>query len=99
MFAAGLRSLLTSEQGLEILGVATTTHEALEMVATARPDVIVVDHDDGEIRQRDFVSLVEEYAGLRVVTVTLDGDDVQLYRRERATQTGIDGLLEAIQRR
>ncbi|MEY2453329.1 MAG: hypothetical protein QOD92_2903 [Acidimicrobiaceae bacterium] len=46
-FLVASRSLLTSE-GIEVVGVASTTGEALSCVRTLRPDAALVDVDLGE---------------------------------------------------
>lgn len=43
MLRAGLRALLDAEEGLEVVGEAGTGEEAVELAATLRPDVIVMD--------------------------------------------------------
>lgn len=39
----GLRQILQSESGIQVIGEATTAAEALELARTLRPDVIVMD--------------------------------------------------------
>ncbi|PKO06106.1 MAG: hypothetical protein CVU41_08310 [Chloroflexi bacterium HGW-Chloroflexi-3] len=40
---AGLRSLLNADPGLEVVGEATNSKEALSLVNQLRPDVVVLD--------------------------------------------------------
>lgn len=98
LFAEGLRSLLSAELDLDIIGVAAATDEAVRIIGQSQVDVVIVDRNDRNIRGRDFLSLLNDYHNLRVITVTLADNQVHLYRREQAAQAGIDGLIEAIER-
>lgn len=89
--------MLTCHAGFEIVGVVADAPVALRYIAESPPDVVIVD-DDGTIRGTDFVSLLDDNHDLRVVVVTLADDRVYLYRREQSTQSGVDGLIEAIRR-
>lgn len=97
LFAQGVRSLLAGQATFEIVDVVTDTSEALRRIVESPPDVVIVDND-GDIRSAEFVALLDTYHDLRVVVVRLSDERVHLYRREQSTQTGIDGLIEAIQR-
>lgn len=97
LFAEGVRSLLAGHAGLEIVGAVADAPEAVQHITESPPDVVIVD-DDGNIRGTDFVALLDDNHDLRVVVVTLADDRVHLYRREQSTQSGVDGLIEAIQR-
>lgn len=97
LFAEGVRSLLAGHAGFDIVGVVADAQAALRYITESPPDVVIVD-EDGTIRGPDFVSLLDDNHDLRVVVVTLADDRVHLYRREQATQSGVDGLIEAIQR-
>lgn len=43
LFRDGLAMLIESQQDLELVGLAATGREAIELAATARPDVVVMD--------------------------------------------------------
>ena len=43
MLRAGLRALLDAEEGLEVVGEAGTGEQAVELAASLRPDVVVMD--------------------------------------------------------
>ena len=45
IFREGLRLLLGSVEGIEVVGEAATTEDAVALAATSRPDVVVLDID------------------------------------------------------
>ena len=40
---AGLRSLLSADSGMEVIGEATTSQEAIALVDQLKPDVLILD--------------------------------------------------------
>jgi DNA-binding NarL/FixJ family response regulator len=69
----GLRLLLGSADDLEVVGEAATQHETFELVASARPDVLLLDltlpDGDGLPLLRTLRSL---HPTLRVIILTMD---------------------------
>ena len=69
----GLRLVLGGDKGFEVVGDATTHEEAFELVATTRPDVLLLDltfpEGDGLPLLR---ALRSRYPSLRVIILTMD---------------------------
>ena len=57
----GLLALLGTDPGLEVIGQAGDGDEALALVRTSRPDVLLL---DVRMPRRDGLSIVKEVAGL-----------------------------------
>jgi DNA-binding NarL/FixJ family response regulator len=69
-FLAVARASLERD-GLEVVGTATTTADALEKVGTLRPDVVLVDIALGAESGFDLTrQLVKRYPDLRVVLIS-----------------------------
>lgn len=99
----GLRALLGTQPGIEIVGVARDGREALELVETVRPDAVVMDARmptmDGLAATRAIKELWPE---VRVIVLTMYAS-----LQAAAFASGADGfvikgclpdeLLEAIQ--
>lgn len=87
----GLVMLLGTEDDMEIVGEATNGREALAVVATSAPDVVLT---DARMSIMDGVSLIEEvsraYSSIPVVMLTTfdDGDLVR-----RAIAAGAAGFM------
>ncbi|ANS63215.1 response regulatory protein [Streptomyces lincolnensis] len=93
---AGLRALLSSEEGIDVVGEAATGEEALAMAASLRPDVVLMDLQldgrmDGVTATRHLTSSGE--AGPRVLVLTMFDTDADITRAIEAGATGY--LLKA----
>jgi len=87
----GLRLVLSSEAGFEVVGEAATHAEAFELVATTRPDVLVLDltfpEGDGLPLLRALRAL---YPDLRIVVLTMDRGSETV---RQALMTGAQGYI------
>jgi DNA-binding NarL/FixJ family response regulator len=94
---AGLRALMSSASGIDVVGEAATGEEALAMAARLRPDVVLMDLQldggmDGVTATRH---LTEDGAGPRVLVLTMFDTDADVTRAIEAGATGY--LLKAEQ--
>jgi two-component system response regulator NreC len=72
---SGLRLLLESEPGLEVVGEAGDVVSALEAVERLRPDVLVLDlHMPGEPSLPAIARLSEDHQATRVIVLTAQRD-------------------------
>lgn len=95
---AGLRALLSSADGIEVVGEAATGEEALAMAARLDPDVVLMDLQldggmDGVTATRRLTA--GEGAGPRVLVLTMFDTDADITRAIEAGATGY--LLKAEQ--
>ncbi len=93
---AGLRALLASADGIEVVGEAADGEEALAMAARLRPDVVLMDLQlgggmDGVTATRQLTR--EREAGPRVLVLTMFDTDADITRAIEAGATGY--LLKA----
>lgn len=91
MFADGLKLLLLGEEGIQIIGVAGTAEEALELSALECPDVVLMDIDlpgmDGIEATRQFR---EKFPDARLVAISA------LFQPEviaMAIEAGVSGFV------
>jgi len=86
---AGLAALLTSLDGIEVVGVAATGREAVREVITTRPDVAVLDLQmpdlDGFAATRELARSAPEVA---VLVLTMFEDDDSVFAAMRAGARG-----------
>ena len=72
---SGLRLLVESEPGLEVVGEAGDVPAALDAVERLRPDVLILDlHMPGEPSLPAIARLREDHAGTRVIVLTAQRD-------------------------
>ena len=95
---AGLRALLSSADGIDVVGEAATGEEALAMAAHLRPDVVLMDLQldggmDGVTATRRLTAGAED--GPRVLVLTMFDTDADITRAIEAGATGY--LLKAEQ--
>ncbi|MEU9308520.1 response regulator transcription factor [Streptomyces sp. NPDC048256] len=93
---AGLRALLSSADGIDVVGEAGTGEEALALAARLRPDVVLMDLQldggmDGVTATRRLTGGPE--AGPRVLVLTMFDTDADITRAIEAGATGY--LLKA----
>ncbi len=86
---AGLAALLTSLDGIEVVGVAATGREAVREVITVRPDVAVLDLQmpdlDGFAATRELARSAPDVA---VLVLTMFEDDDSVFAAMRAGARG-----------
>lgn len=95
---AGLRALLSSADGIDVVGEAATGEEALAMAAHLHPDVVLMDLQldggmDGVTATRQLTGQGER--GPRVLVLTMFDTDADITRAIEAGATGY--LLKAEQ--
>jgi two-component system response regulator NreC len=85
----GLRALLRSEPGLQLVGEATGGYEAIELVGKTRPDILVLDLSmpdlDGIAVTRQ---LKPQHPDLRILILTVHEDEAMLREAIRAGASG-----------
>jgi len=76
---AGLRAMLTGQQGLEVIGEAANGHEALTLCRRLRPDLALIDvrmpEQDGLVTCR---AIKQECPATSVILVTMQEDPSHL---------------------
>ena len=85
----GLRALLRSEPGLQLVGEATGGYEAIELVGKTGPDILILDLSmpdlDGIAVTRQ---LQPQYPDLRILILTVHEDEAMLREAIRAGASG-----------
>lgn len=96
MFATSLAQALDSERDLLVVGLATSIREARGLVASATPDVVLLDH---RLPDGDGVQAISELHGIRpsaqIVVLTASTSDRVLVA---AMEAGAAGFIAKTQR-
>ena len=88
----GIRALISKTEGLQVVGEAATAPDALSLLASAKPDVVVTDISIGG---SDGIELTKQIRALYpdVKVLTLSAYDESVYA-ERAIRAGSSGYVD-----
>jgi DNA-binding NarL/FixJ family response regulator len=89
LFRDGVRALLSSLDGLEVVGEAADGASALEVVRATRPDVVLMDlHMPGTDGFAAIRRIVIEQPAVAVLVITMLEDDTSILEATRAGARG-----------
>jgi DNA-binding NarL/FixJ family response regulator len=89
LFRDGLRALLESVPDTEVVGEATTGHEAVELARTLAPDVVVMDLNMPALNGIDATrQIVQGTNDVHVLVMTMHEDDESVFAALRAGARG-----------
>ncbi len=102
----GLRLTIEGEDDMRLLGEARTGREALALVESARPDVVLLDLQMPEMDGIEAAAAIRQaYPNLPILILTSYGADAQIYQALQAGASGYllkdisgDELVDAIRR-
>ncbi len=90
VFRFGMRALLTAEPDTEVVAEAATGQEALDLVASTQPDVVLMDINMPGINGIEATRrIVQEFPQVQVLIVTMIEDDTVF----AAVRAGAGGYL------
>jgi DNA-binding NarL/FixJ family response regulator len=89
VFRDGLRGILASVEGMEVLGEAATGEEAVAVAATHQPDVVVMDLHMPDLNGIEATRrILHESPHVGVVVLTMFEDDASVFAAMRAGARG-----------
>ena len=90
LFRRGLVSLLTVMQGIQVVGEASNGKESLEIIARAKPDLVLLDVNMPVMDGVETVKALRARIDCRVLMLTISQEQDDLIG---AIQAGADGYL------
>lgn len=91
LFREGLASIIRSEADIEVVGLAGTVHDAVEMAARIKPDIILMDFSLPDGTGADATSLIlDTHPGCSIIFLTMTDEDENLFG---AIRSGAKGYL------
>jgi DNA-binding NarL/FixJ family response regulator len=91
VFREGLRALLGRVDGIEIVGEAATTQDAIDVTESVRPDVVLMDlHLPGGGGEVATTAIAASHPEVAVLVLTMHSDDAHL---RHALNAGARGYL------
>ncbi len=89
LFRAGLRAILLRVEGIEVVGEAGDGREALEMIAQAAPDVLLLDVNMPIMNGLDAAMLVaKQFPEVRVIILSMHASEQYVGQALRAGAAG-----------
>lgn len=86
---SGIRALLEDLSGIDVVGEVANGREALEFVATHRPDVVLMDLTMPELNGLDATARIRrEFSEVRILILSMHGDDEYVTQSLRAGANG-----------
>jgi len=77
---AGLQSLLSGQESLEVIGKDTHDREELfRFIDRTQPDVIIVDEDFLFPNLAELLRFLQRYPKKRTIIISLEGNQIQVY--------------------
>ena len=104
LFRRGLKMLLSSHADFEVVAEASSGEEFLELMDTARPDVVFMDYSMGGMNGAEATErALERVPELKVISLTMFGDNAYYSRMARSGAKGFllkdsefDEVVEAV---
>lgn len=94
---AGVRSLLSKQEDLEVLATKFSGHlEIFKIIDTFRPDVIVMDEEEMAESGGALVTSVKGYSKLRTVVVHWEHNQIEIYDSQKVTVRALEDFLAVI---
>lgn len=91
LFREGLASIIRSEPDIEIVGMAGSVQEAVELAGSAKPDLILMDFTLPDGTGADATRLIlEKHPRCKIIFLTMSEDDEHLFA---AIRSGAKGYL------
>jgi chemotaxis response regulator CheB len=98
LLGAGMENLLSHEASMVVHGTAPGDEkELIQVIVKFRPDVVVFADDTGMTNSCDLFDHLADYPQLRIVTLSLDGTQVQVYDRRQVPILRTADFVSAIQ--
>jgi chemotaxis response regulator CheB len=95
LFAQGVESLLSSQPGIEVVGVAAVDPDVFAQVQAAAPDVVIVEAKGGE-QSLLAAQVLDSIPAVRVVGLSLEDNRIHTYYQQMKHGRRVEDLLEAV---
>lgn len=97
MFSGALKSLLSEDPGVEIIGEETEVNRAVKQVKTLQPDVIIWGNSGmNPALAQEEIHLVKAMSGMKIIGLSLQNNNIVVYQSARKIIGDIQDLVLAI---
>jgi hypothetical protein len=95
LFAEGVQTLLSGQQDIQVVGVATVGPDVLVRVRACAPDVVIVEAR-GEEQSVLVAQVLGSIPGAKVIGLPLEDNRIHIYHQQMKQGRRVEDLLEAI---
>ncbi len=98
LFCRGLKSLLAPASNVEIVGEESSIERAIQEIESLTPDVVIWgDSGTRDSNQPEEINLLKAKPDVRVIGLSMQNNDLFIYRASRMVVTGVKDLVKAIE--
>ena len=98
IFHEGIETLLSQQEGVEIVGHNTKPDAALACIEKYNSDVVIVNLDDPEpILSQTVLSILREKQDVSIIWLSLQDNIIRIYRGENKQVRQLEDLISVIQ--
>ena len=98
IFHEGIETLLSQQEGVEIVGHNTEPDGALECIEKFNSDVVIVNLDDPEpVLSQTVLCILREKQDVSIIWLSLRDNIIRIYRGENKQVRQLEDLLNVIQ--
>lgn len=98
MFGYGLKSLLSEEDHIDIVGQESDTSQALPKIRACQPDSVII--DTSRPLKRGYTSFTQALTTgsppIKVILVSLDDNKIHVVQSRQWVASGVADLIDAI---
>ena len=93
LFRDGLKRLLVNVAQVEL---AASIEKVEELARKQQVDAVIIDQEESQMRDRAIISRLLSLPGVRVITVSLEAGDMQIYQHEQVGAASVEDLVAAV---
>ena len=93
LFRDGLKRLLVNVAQVEL---AASIEKVEELARKQQVDAVIIDQEESQMRDRAVISRLLSLPGVRVITVSLEAGDMQIYQHEQVGAASVEDLVAAV---
>jgi DNA-binding NarL/FixJ family response regulator len=93
LFREGIKRLLADVADVSL---ATSRAEVRDQLRNRPIDTVIVDQQDAPAAYGDLIWQLLSWPAMRVITVSLDMTDIQIYQHQQVTQASPEALIAAV---
>jgi hypothetical protein len=95
LFAQGVSSILEAQPDIQVVGLSKFDSNALEAIEALKPDVVVIDSEQGT-RGQITDTLLSKIPGLKLVGLSLEEDDITITYLQQRSGAAVEDLVTAV---
>ena len=89
--------ILSEQPDTEIVAAVSTWYTARAIVDQENPNIVIVDHNEPELRESDLAPLLEsETPSLKVIYLTLSANKMIVHNRQQLSDVSVPDLIRAL---